>query len=138
MRIGTHVMQVWPLTSKGRVGTVIRIAGVRVADMSTPETVEVEWSDGVSSSVIHVDNLAGMEAIVKTTYVGPRGLQGSKVIVRGPKGQRTYPYDHSAYDAHTTAAESYATDLLGMSGASATRIRYTRSHRGFVIGLSYA
>lgn len=74
---------------------------------------------------------------VRTSYRGPIGTAGSKITVKGPHGQRTYPYDHGAYDPHVTAAERYATDLGGMSGASGERVKYTRSRRGYVIEVDY-
>lgn len=72
---------------------------------------------------------------VRTMYTGPRGFRGSTITVRGPEGTRTYPYEHSAYDAHTSAAVRYAGEVLGID-ATATRVRYTRSRRGFVCALT--
>lgn len=75
---------------------------------------------------------------VRTTYAGPDAAgKGSRIIVRGEKGQRTYPYDYSAYDPHTAAAERYATDVHGMSGASGERMDSTRSRRGYVVRVDY-
>lgn len=72
---------------------------------------------------------------VRTTYTGPRGLRGSTITVTGPDGRMTIPYDHAAYDAHTAAAAVYAAHKYGHTW-DATRVRYSRSRRGFVCALT--
>lgn len=83
--------------------------------------------------------LNGSDLTVRTTYVGPgmgrSAATGARIIVRGMYGQKTFPYDHAAYDPHTAAAIAYAVANGWPASTKAERINYSRSRTGFLVGL---
>lgn len=77
---------------------------------------------------------------LRTTFIGATDFRGEKIKVVGPKGQKTYSYDYSAYDMHDKAVMEYHGEVTQdeLFALPHPRRKLTRSGRGYVYDIPEA
>jgi len=69
---------------------------------------------------------------IRTTYLGPTGHTGSRIIARTGRKQRTWPYDYASIDPHRDAAE-YLAEALGFEQPRLTEVTQYRAGTVFKV-----